>query len=61
MSKDTVVHIDAKSSADVDCPYIEFLNNDINYGSVGTYSEQDCGKLYDESGDKWNGWENSPN
>lgn len=57
MSKDTVVHIDAKSSAGVDCPYIEILNNDINYGSVGTYSEQDCGKLYDESGDKWNGWE----
>lgn len=57
MSKDTVVHIDAKSSSGVDCPYIEFLNNDINYGSVGTYSEQDCGKLYDESGDKWNGWE----
>lgn len=57
MSKDTEVHIDAKSSAGVESPYIEILNNDINYGSVGTYSEQDCGKLYDESGDKWNGWE----
>ena len=57
MSKDTVVHIDAKSSAGVDNPYIEILNNDVNYGSVGTYSDQDCGKIYDESGDMWNGWE----
>ena len=58
MSKDTVVHIDATTEAGVAHPYVTFLNNDINYESIGTYSESDSGKLYSEDGQMWTGWEN---
>lgn len=58
MSENTTVHIDATSSLGVDNPYVTFLNNDINYKSIGTYSENDCGKLFSEDGEYWNGWEN---
>ena len=56
MSKNTTVHIDAKSSSGVANPYVSFLNNDIDYKSVGTYSEADSGKVYSEDGEKWTGW-----
>ena len=36
--------LDAKSQADIDCPYIEFLTTNINYGNVGTYASIDYGK-----------------
>ncbi len=56
MSKNTTVHIDAKSDSGVANPYVTFLNNDIDYKSVGTYSEADSGKVYSEDGEKWTGW-----
>ncbi len=57
MSKNTKVHIDADStSAGMQNPYVEFLNNDLDYGSIGTYSENDSGKIYTK--DTWTGWEN---
>lgn len=57
MSKNTKVHIDADlSTAGSTNPYVEFLNNDLDYGSIGTYSESDSGKLYTD--DVWTGWKN---
>ena len=64
MSEDTIVTIDALSPADIPNPYVEFSadgkkfskNASINYGSVGTYSTQDCGKIIEN--DLWTGWEN---
>ena len=57
MSKNTKVHIDADSStAGIAHPYVEFLNNDLDYGSIGTYSESDSGKIYTD--DVWTGWQN---
>lgn len=56
MSKDTVVTIDTKSTAGIDDPYIEIINPSVNYGSVGTYSTQDCGKIYTD--ELLTGWEN---
>lgn len=57
MSQNTKVHLEAKSStAGIDNPYITFLNNDIDYKSVGTYSENDCGKLYGKDDEEWTGW-----
>lgn len=57
MSKNTKVHIDAYStSAGIQNPYVEFLNNDLDYGSIGTYSESDSGKIYE--GNRWIGWKN---
>lgn len=55
MSKDTVVHVSAESEKGVVCPYVEILNNDVNFGSVGTYSESDSGKIL--SSDQWIAWE----
>ena len=43
-AKDVILSLDAKSQADIDCPYIEFLTNDVNYGNVGTYASIDYGK-----------------
>ena len=64
MSKDTVVTIDALSQADIPNPYVEFSTDgksfsksaSMNYGSVGTYSTQDCGK--EIQNDLWTGWKN---
>lgn len=58
MSEDTIVSIDADSEAGIANPYVTFLNNNISYGSIGTYSETDSGKVYSEDGEMWNGWEN---
>ena len=55
MSKDTVVHLDATNELGVTNPYVTFLNNDLSYGSVGTYSEKDAGKIVTD--DEWTGWE----
>lgn len=58
MSKNTKVHLEAKSSTgEIDNPYVTFLNNDIDYRSVGTYSENDCGKLYGKDDEEWTGWQ----
>lgn len=64
MSKDTIVTIDAISHGEVANPYVEFSSDgvnfydtaSINYGSVGTYSTRDCGRIIEE--DVWTGWEN---
>ena len=43
-AKDVTLSLDARSQADIDCPYIQFLTNDVNYGNVGTYASIDYGK-----------------
>ncbi len=55
MSEDTVVSINANNNGVAD-PYITFINPTVNYGSVGTYSTQDCGKIYTD--ELLTGWEN---
>jgi len=55
MSKDTTVTIDTLTSAGVADPYIEIINPTVNYGSVGTYSKKDCGKIYTD--EMLTGWE----
>ena len=57
-SENTIVHIDANSDNGVANPYVTFLNNDIDYKSIGTYSEGDSGKVYSEDGAMWTGWKN---
>lgn len=43
-AKDVTLSLDAKSQAGIDCPYIRFLTNNVNYGNVGTYASIDYGK-----------------
>ena len=43
-AKDVTLSLDARSQADIDCPYIRFLTNNVNYGNVGTYASIDYGK-----------------
>ena len=43
-AKDVTLSLNARSQADIDCPYIEFLTNNVNYGNVGTYASIDYGK-----------------
>ena len=43
-AKNVTLSLDAKSQVGIDCPYIQFLTNDINYGDVGTYASIDYGK-----------------
>lgn len=43
-AKDVTLSLNAKSQADIDCPYIQFLTNNVNYGNVGTYASIDYGK-----------------
>ena len=67
MSEDTVVKVDALSPADIPCPYVQFSADgeswgdsaSVNYGSVGTYSTQDAGKIMEGEGTNavWVGWE----
>ena len=66
MSKDTSVTVDALSPTGIPCPYVTFSTDAatvggdsavIDYGSIGTYSEGDCGRLYSDSGDMVTGWE----
>ena len=55
-STDTIVKLDALSPAGIPDPYITILNNTVNYGSVGTYSEGDCGRIYTD--EILTGWAN---
>ena len=43
-AKDVTLSLDARSQAGIDCPYIRFLTNNVNYGNVGTYASIDYGK-----------------
>lgn len=43
-AKDVTLSLDARSQAGIDCPYIEFLTNNVNYVNVGTYASIDYGK-----------------
>ena len=56
MSENTVVTIDTLSFAGVADPYITIHNPSVDYGSVGTYSTQDCGRIYTD--EIITGWEN---
>ena len=55
MSEDTIVTIDTLSMAGIPDPYITIINPEVNYGSVGTYSTQDCGRIYTD--EIITGWE----
>jgi len=47
MSENTQVTIDTLSgTSGMPDPYITIHNPTVNYGSVGTYSTQDCGRIY---------------
>ena len=57
MSENTLVTIDTKSAiSGLDDPYFTIKNPTVNYGSVGTYSTQDCGRVYTD--ELFTGWEN---
>ena len=43
-AKDVTLSLNARSQAGIDCPYIRFLTNNVNYGNVGTYASIDYGK-----------------
>lgn len=55
MSRDTMVTVDTYSEVGLPCNYVQFSADGetwgesavMNYGSVGTYSTQDCGKIQD--------------
>ncbi len=55
MSRDTLVTVDTYSEAGLPCKYVQFSADGetwgesavMNYGSVGTYSTQYCGKIQD--------------
>lgn len=51
----TIVTIDTLSQAGLPDPYITILGNSMDYGSVGTYSDTDAGRIY--TGDLLTGWE----
>lgn len=55
-SGNTVVKVDALSNAGIADPYVTILNPEVNYGDVGTYSTQDCGKIYTD--ELLTGWKN---
>jgi hypothetical protein len=57
MSENTLVTIDTISEASgLADPYFTIKNPTVDYGSVGTYSTQDCGKVYTD--ELFTGWEN---
>lgn len=56
MSKNTVVKIDASSSAGVANPYVEILTGSVNFDGVGTYSTKD--NLTRGEGNAYTGVEN---
>lgn len=56
MSENTLVTVDTISeSSGMADPYFTIKNPTVNYGSVGTYSTQDCGKIYTD--ELFTGWE----
>lgn len=56
MSENTQVTIDTLSMVGLEDPYITIQNPTVDYGSVGTYSTQDCGRIIEN--DELVGWEN---
>lgn len=52
---DTIVTLDTYSQAGISDPYITIHNESVNYGSVGTYSDQDAGRIYTDG--LLTGWE----
>ena len=57
MSENTMVSIDTVSSiSGLADPYFTIKNPSVDYGSVGTYSTQDCGRIYTD--ELFTGWEN---
>ena len=54
MSENTLVTIDTLENGIAD-PYVQILNPTVNYGSVGTYSTQDCGQIITDG--LLTGWE----
>ena len=56
MSENTLVTIDTLSDiSGMADPYFTIKNPSVDYGSVGTYSTQDCGRIY--SDELLTGWE----
>lgn len=55
MSENTMVTIDTLENGISD-PYVTIVNPTVDYGSVGTYSTGDCGKIYTDG--LLTGWEN---
>lgn len=56
MSKETLVTVDTISeSSGMADPYFEILNPTVDYDCVGTYSTQDCGKVWTD--ELHTGWE----
>ena len=49
------VTIDTLSTAGIPDPYITIHNDTVEYGSIGTYSDQDSGRIY--TGPLLTGWE----
>ena len=56
MSKNTRVTIDTLSKAGLSDPYLTIKTGTVDFGSVGTYSTQDNGKIYTD--ELLTGWEN---
>lgn len=59
MAEDCTVTLDCLSEAGLADPNVLIngkTSETINYGSVGTYSEKDCGKIYTDGA--FTGWEN---
>jgi len=54
MSKNTLVTIDTLENGISD-PYVTIVNPTVDYGSVGTYSTQDAGRIYTD--ELFTGWE----
>lgn len=55
-SGESIVSVDTLTQGGVSDPYVTILNNGVNYGSVGTYSTQDAGRVEDADG-LFIGWE----
>ena len=55
MSENTLVTVDTLENGIAD-PYLEIVNPTVSYGSVGTYSTGDCGKIMTDG--MHTGWEN---
>lgn len=56
MSENTTVTLDTLSEVGIADPYITIQNPTVDYGSVGTYSTKDCGRIYTDG--ELTGWEN---
>lgn len=52
LASDIKIHASSYVNGDPNLidPYIEFLNNDIDFDNIGTFSRQDSGLIYDEDG-----------